>query len=119
MLASELKQRVSVQARTVTNAGTDSESQSWSTTRARLAAKVQPLQGRDLERARQVDPRISHKVTIRAYRNAPTELAGGRARLVYHPTAADDDDRVFEVIGPPIDVEERHERLELTCRELQ
>ncbi len=116
--AGELPQRVTVESRTATPSG-DGFTETWTAVRRRLSARVAPLQGRDLERARQVDPRISHAVTLRYWRDYRTDLAAGRARLVYHPTSMDADDRVFEIVGAPIDVDEAHVHLDLTCRELQ
>lgn len=117
-MTSELRHRVTVQARTEIQSG-DGVVVTWDAVRERVAAMVKPLQGRDLERANQVDPRISHLVAMRYWRDYRTDLSGGRARLVYHPSSLSDDDRVFEIIGAPIDVHERHERIEMNCRELQ
>lgn len=85
----------------------------WTTVHARWPARVRPLLGRDLERARQVDARISHEVAFRYWRDYPTELDGGRAQLVYHDLA----DRTFEIVAAPIDREEAHVELVLWCRE--
>lgn len=118
LTAGELRHRVTIQARAETSDGhggfTDP---TWSTVRSRVAAKVRPLAGRDLERARQIDPRVSHEVTLRYWRDYPTDLDGGRTRLLYHPSSNSSDDRTFEIVTPPIDVEERHEALQVMCRE--
>lgn len=116
MDAGALRQRVTLQARTETSDGHDGLTETWANVSPiRRAAKVEPLQGRDLESAKQVDPRISHKVTLRYWRAYPDDLDGGRARLVYH----DVNDRTFELVSPPIDVAERHEWLKMFCRELK
>jgi head-tail adaptor len=117
LTSGELAQRVTIQTRTEAEShGTTTES--WDTVvRARTPAKVRPLSGRDLERARQVDPRISHEVTLRFWRAYRTDLAGGRARLVYHPSSQADDDQVLEIVTPPIDVDSKHVALVMLCRE--
>lgn len=112
--AGELRHRVTIEARTEVSDGHDGFlDPTWSTVAARRAAKVMPLQGRDLERARQVDPRISHEVTLRYWRDYRGDLDGGRVRLVYHDLA----DRYFEIIGAPVDHEEAHVKIIVNCRE--
>lgn len=113
MLAGELRQRVTIEARTEVSDQHDGYVETWAVVQSRIPARVKPLIGRDLERARQVDPRVSHEVTVRYWRAYPTELHGGRARVVYHDLA----DRTFEMVAPPIDVEEQHIELMLLCKE--
>lgn len=113
LTAGALRQRVTVETRTEVSDGHDGHTETWATVRSRIAAHVAPLIGRDLERARQVDPRVSHQVTVRYWRAYPTDLDGGRARLVYHDLS----DRTFEIVSPPIDVDERHIELQVLCRE--
>lgn len=112
-----LAQRVSVQTRTETSDGHDGYTESWATTHRRVSARVRPLLGRDLERARQIDPRASHTVTLRYWRAYQADLDGGRARIVYHPTSDSADDRTFEIVTAPIDLDEAHVALEMTCKE--
>ncbi len=114
MFAGDLRDRVTVQLRTEQTDGHDGLLEAWLPVHSRIPAKVVPLMGRDLERARQVDPRISHEVALRYWRAYPQDLDGGRARLVYHDTPRD---RVFEIVGPPVDLDERHDELRVTCRE--
>jgi SPP1 family predicted phage head-tail adaptor len=111
--AGELRQRVTVERSTEVSDGHDGFTQTWSALYRRIAARLRPLLGRDLERARQTDPRVSHEVTLRYWRTYSTDLAGGRVRLIYHDVA----DRRFEIVSAPVDVEERHEMLSLLCRE--
>jgi SPP1 family predicted phage head-tail adaptor len=113
--AGELRQRVTVQTRTETSDGHDGLIESWANLRPRIAARIRPLLGRDLERAQQTDPRVSHELTLRYWRAYATDLDGGRARVVYHDIA----DRTFELVGPPVDVDERHVELQILCREDQ
>lgn len=85
---------------------------------SRIAGSARPLQGIALERARQVDPRISHEVTVRYWSTYRADLAGGRVQWLLHQDDSSLNDRTLEVIGAPIDVEERHVMLQMSCREL-
>ena len=119
MTAGDAQQRVTVQVRTETSDGKDGVTEAWADLAPRRrSARVIPLSGRDLERARAVDPRISHDVTLFYWRAYRADLVGGRAQLIYHPTSATADDRQLEIITAPIDVEERHTDVRLQCREL-
>ena len=112
------RQRVTVEASTETSDGHDGVTVVWAAVApSRRSARVVPLTGRDLERARQIDPRISLQVSLRYWRAYGDDLDGGRARLVYHPTSDSDDDRTLEIVTAPIDVEERHDELQILCRE--
>jgi head-tail adaptor len=116
MNAGDLRHRVTIQTLTEVSDGHDGFSDpTWASVARlrRLPARVRPLAGRDLERARQVDPRISHDVTLRYWQAYTTDLDGGRARLVYHDLA----DRTFEIVGPPVDAEEKHVELTMLCKE--
>lgn len=112
--AGEFRQRVTVQTMPEVSDGHDGFVDPQPVTvQARIPARVRPLVGRDLERARQIDPRITHEVTVRYWRNYPTDLDGGRARLVYH----DEDNRTFEIVSAPVDIEERHIQIQMLCKE--
>lgn len=114
MDASELRQRVTVQTSTEASDGHDGLSVTWADVRRRIAAKVRALAGRDLERARQIDPRASHEVTLRWWRAYGTDLDAGRARLTWHDGEVGD--RVLEIVEVPRETE-RRARLDLICRE--
>ena len=119
MTTGDAGQRVTVQSRTETSDGRDGFTEVWTDVPPRRrAARVRPMVGRDLESARQIDPRISHEVTLWYWRSYQTDFDGGRARIVYHPTNSSGADRTFEVVGPPLDVDERHAELRCLCREV-
>lgn len=101
--AGQLRQRVSIQTRTETSDSHRGYTESWSTVRRRVSASVLPLAGRDLERARQIDPRASHEITLRFWDAYPTDLDGGRARLVWHDGTVGD--RTLELVEPPREIE--------------
>ena len=117
MGASDRRQRVTIEVVTETADGHGGVTHAWSARHRRWSARVRPLSGRDLERAQQIDPRVSHEVTFGYWRAYRTDLSGGRVRLVYHPTTDTADDRTFEIVAPPLDLDERHEHVQVLCRE--
>lgn len=110
--------RVSIEALTESSDGHDGLTDHWTCLKTRWSAHVKPLAGRDLERAQQIDNRISHEVTFAYWREYWRDLKGGRVRLVYHRTSNPADDRYFEIVGAPLDVGEQHVELTMPCREL-
>jgi head-tail adaptor len=114
MRAGDLRQRVTIQTLTQTSDGHDGYTDAWATLApARRSARVAPLMGRALDRARQVDPRAGHEVTVRYWRGWFGDF-GKRARVVVHD--GDNGDRVLEPVEPPRESETR-DLLTLTCRE--
>lgn len=116
MHAGELRHRVSVRVTTEVSDGQDGYTDTPVVLHARMPAAVKPLSGRDLDHAKQIDPRISHEVTLRYWRAYQGDLDGGRTDLIYHDQP--EVDRTFEIIGPPVDENEAHEKLILFCREV-
>lgn len=115
MQRGELSHRVTIQVPLETDDAHTGFTQAWVPVQQRIPARVRPLQGRELERARQIDPRASHDVITRFWRNYRHDTRGGRCRVLYH--GHDLEDRVLEVVAPAIDVDERHESVRLLCRE--
>ncbi len=113
LTAGEMPQRITIEMLSQVSDGHDGFVDHWAAVHTRIPAKIRPLIGRDLERARQVDPRITHDVTLRFWRNYRDDLAGGRSRFIYHDTV----DREVEIIGPPVDKDEAHDELIQTCKE--
>ena len=75
-------------------------------TRATVWAKLMALTAKTVDQYEQLTPEILHRIIIRYRRDvAVTD------RIQYG-------DRIFEQIGPPIDVEEKHAFLRLECREV-
>lgn len=115
MDAGALIHRVTIQSATVASDGHDGLTVTWAdTARRRIAARVVPLAGLDLDRARQIDPRASHEVTLRFWRDYATDLAGGRAQVILHDGAVGD--RTFEIVEPPREIEPRV-ALAMVCKE--
>ena len=105
--AGELRHRVDLHSNTgATRNAFGEKPESWAAVATSLPAKVEPLTGRELWSSQQIQPDISHKVTIRY-------LAGLNAKMrVIFGT------RTFNVEGPPKNIEERNIMLELMCREV-
>lgn len=114
--AGDLRDRVSIEVRTETSDGHDGFTETWAVRHRRWAAGVKELTGRDLERARQVEPRTSIEVTFRHWAAFREDLDGGRVRLKVHESGDADDDRTLEIVGPPVEVERRI-KVTVPCRE--
>ena len=109
--------RVSVQVRTEASDGHRGLTETWATRHRRWSARVVELSGRDLERARQIDPRIAIDVRLRFWSAYREDLDGGRTRLVYHPTADSDEDRALDIITPPAQIVDREE-VQVLCKDV-
>lgn len=114
MRAGELRHRVSIETSVETSDGHDGFSQAWETVKARIPARVLALSGRDLISARQIDPRASHEVRLRFWRDYVTDLANGRARLIWHDGYTGD--RTLEIVERPRETVARRQ-LDMTCKE--
>lgn len=115
MTGGELRHRVTIQNRTEISDGHDGFTESWTAVQSRIAGWVRPLAGRDVERARQVDPRATHELVLRFWHAYGSDLDGGRARVIWHDDQAQGD-RTFELVEPPRELIAR-ERLVMLCRE--
>ncbi len=72
---------------------------------ARVPAKISPLSGRELWNAQQVQPDITHEICIRYY---PAITAKMRVKF---------GTRVFNILTPPLNLEERNRELRMMCME--
>lgn len=104
MQAGRLRHRVTIQQPVETRNAFGEAIKTWSTV-ATIYASVEPLSGREMFDAEQVQSEISHRVRLR-YRSGLTT----RMRLLYGS-------RVLH-IQAVIDVKERHQELQLMCREM-
>ena len=75
-------------------------------TRATVWAKIMTLTAKTTDQYEQLTPEILHRIIIRYRRDVAVS-----DRIQYG-------DRIFEQIGPPVDVEEKHAFLRLECREV-
>jgi head-tail adaptor len=116
LTAGDLVDRVSIEVRTETDDGHRGTTETWAVRHHRWSARVRELSGRDLERARQVEPRTAMEVDFRYWQAFRADLDGGRIRLKVHPTDHATEDRTLEVVGPPVETERRL-RVTVPCRE--
>lgn len=86
----------------------DSFGQSTVTTAtvADFFVSIQPLRGEERILSMQVQPEATHKI-----RMIYDSRVNAESRLLFGS-------RTFEVLGPPINIDERSRELELTCKEL-
>lgn len=110
MRAGQLRHRVTITATAETPDAHFGFDESAVILANRAPAKVLTLDGRELQRAQQIDARATHAVRLR-YRPG---VAAGQT-VTYHDGRRGD--RAFEIVAPPRDVEEMHRELYLLCRE--
>lgn len=103
MNAGQLRQRVSIQAKTETRDTRGGVVEHWTTVGYRWA-HIEPLRPREVFQAQQVDARVSHRVIMRYYRGLTDQH-----RLVFT-------DRVFHLLSP-INTNERQQMTELLAME--
>jgi len=103
MRSGELRHRVTIQAKSITQNGFGEPVETWSDV-ATVWASVQPLAGREYFQAQQIKADITLRIRMR-YRSGIQPAM----RLLF-------ESRVFE-IQAVIDPDERHRELELLCAE--
>lgn len=69
-------------------------------------ATVKPYKSSESGFMSKLKPEVSHRIYVRYRGDITADM-----RIWYHG-------RVFEIAGPPIDVDERHELLEIQCEEV-
>jgi len=107
MRAGLLNKRVTLQTATVTQNSYGEEVRAWVPIQHGYRwASVEPLSGAERFAAQQVNPSVSHKVTIRALPGVTPKM-----RVLYGT-------RVLE-IDAVLDLEERGEAMQLLCTEAQ
>lgn len=105
MRAGRLRKRIDIEQQALTSDGAGGDTESWSAFVAGIYADVEPLTGRELFQAQQVNDELSHRVTVRYYPGVTSKM-----RVKYGT-------RVF-LIESIIDPEERHRELQLMTREV-
>ncbi len=109
MRAGELRQRITIQQATDTQAASGETTQTWTTYKA-VFAKIEPASGQETWRAAQVNPLLTHAVTIRYLRGVESKM-----RVKYEDARAGTT-RYFG-IEAVIDREERGIEMQLMCIE--
>jgi SPP1 family predicted phage head-tail adaptor len=105
MRAGRLRHRVSIQSRSTTEGSLGQVVESWTDT-AEVSAEVKPLQGRELERGKQISAEVTHMVTIRGQGVSVT----AKQRLRFGV-------RIFN-IAAVLNPEERSIELNIACIEV-
>lgn len=112
MRAGAYRHRLSMQAQSDQSDGHDGYTEAWTTLRSRVPAKVEPLTGHELDRARQIDPRAAHEVTVRYWAGYHATRIPG-LQFIWHDGAFP---RTLTPIEPFREIEPR-QTLAVTCRE--
>ena len=73
---------------------------------ATVWASVEPIQGREYIQLQNTQSELTTRIRIRYRPGIKAAM-----RVLYN-------DRIFEIVGPPIDPEERHLELQLMCKEV-
>ena len=102
--AGKLDRRIVVQQRANDKDSSGQRSMLWSDVTA-MWARIEQLQGRELELAQAINAEITHRITVR-YRSWITAAH----RVIYQG-------RVMGIVAPPIDVDTEHVLLHLMCSE--
>lgn len=98
----KLRKRIEIQSNTATADAMGQLIPTWTTLDTRFAS-IEPLTGRELINAQQVNAEITHKVTLRYY------AANSKMRVKYGT-------RLFEIMSV-INKEERNIETQLMCKE--
>jgi SPP1 family predicted phage head-tail adaptor len=99
-----MRRRVHVQQNVPTQSGAGQQKPNW-TTVTTCWAKIEPLQGREIEKARAIHHEAEYKVVLRYF--TPFDES---YRLV------DDLGRIIYLLSLPIDTETRHIEWVCTCK---
>ncbi|WP_342045983.1 phage head closure protein [Bacillus sp. OTU530] len=99
----KLNKRIVLQKLATVDDGAGGSEESWQDTSS-VWALIQPLQGRELYQAQQINTELTHRITIR-YR----EDVNASMRIMYN-------NREF-TIDSIVNIEESNRFLEMTCRE--
>lgn len=100
-----LRERVKIQSDAKASDGAGGYTLTTPALVAEVWAAIEPLEGNEQIQAMQTEAKATHRVTIRYREGLKPSM-----RLLYGT-------RVFEVVAPPIDTDERHSTLTMLCRE--
>lgn len=105
MNVGQLNKIITIQIRTMAQDDAGQPTESWRTF-AQCYANIKPKVGKDYLESKQLINEITHDITIRYRRHIKPKM-----RILY-------EDRIFEIVAPPIDPEEKRRWLYLKCKEL-
>jgi len=104
MRAGRLNKLVTIQQVIETRDSKGGVVESWGSF-AEVWASIEPLVGREYFESKQINAELTAKIRIRYLEGVHSKM-----RILY-------DDRVFEIVSPPIDVREGNRELVLMCME--
>lgn len=105
MRPGDLNKRIDIQAPTKVSDGMGSFSETWVTILSSIPAAIWPVSGKETVRNMENVGTITHKVRIRYL-----SVLRPNWRVKFG-------NRYFAIVSPPIDPNERHEMLDLMCKE--
>lgn len=105
MKTGNLRYRVTLQQFTQIDDGGGGHTEGWADVAA-VWASVDPLIGKERYEAQQIQATLSHKIKMRYRAGVKPSM-----RVLFGV-------RVFNILSPPIDPEERHRELHLLCEEV-
>lgn len=100
-----LNKRISISGKSKTKSSYGGYVEDWVEI-AMVWANIKPLRGRELFQAKQVQAEIETKITIRYRTGIKSDM-----RVTYG-------DRTFQIVAPPINVDEKNQYLEILCKEV-
>jgi len=101
-----LRHRIKLQTQSVSQNNYGEKINVWQDF-ATIWASIEPLRGREYIEASGKKAEVTHRIRIRYLANIKAGM-----RVIYG-------NRVFEIISPPIDILEKHEEIELMCKEIE
>lgn len=104
MRAGQLRKRIRLQQRSSAQDSSGEQVHVWSDV-ATVWAEISPVTGRELQAAGAVQQEASHTVTMRYRAGLDASM-----RILYGT-------RIFNIVAPPIDEDERHRQFTVLCSE--
>ena len=104
MNAGDLRHRVTIQSKTDTPDGMAGFTTTWATF-ATVFGAIWPTSAKELILNQQLRGTVTHRVRIRYLAGVTSGM-----KILFGS-------RIFNIVGPPIDHEERHEYMDLICTE--
>ena len=100
----KLNKRITFQKCTVSEDEMGQDKTSWQDFKT-VWATVKPYKSSESNFMKKLKPEVSHRIYVRFRNDITADM-----RINYHG-------RIFSIEGPPLDVDEKHEILEIQCEE--
>lgn len=101
----KMRKRITIMQKTDGTDGMNQSKVGWEPYRD-VWATVNPYKSSEVSFVSKLKPEVTHRIYIRFRPDITADM-----RIRYHG-------RTFEIAGPPIDIDERHEILEIQCQEV-